>query len=441
MPKTVLSGMQPSGILHIGNYIGGIVTWKNMIAKNPNYEYYFMIADLHSLTSLKNGDLLRKNIIDCAICYYACGIDFMAENITLFQQSKNPNHSELAWILQTIIPMGWMERMTQFKDKKLTLAEQLTLSSKTNINDPIAIDNKIKNTKDGLFKKIKEIVPKVDIDIFNQEFIVHPKLKPIRLDMIQMTTRITNQKSGEIFEKTMKYISDAILSLTSVCQNGDFKGDDFKSELDNKINTALLTYPALMAADILLYNADFVPVGDDQKQHIELTRDVAMRFNREYKCDILKQPQPIITADTRIMSLTDGTKKMSKSDPSEASRILLTDSNDEIIKKISRAKTDSIMGIYYDKKNRPDISNLIQIFACLSNKSNEYISNECKNLSTKQFKDLLASKIIETISPIREKIKILKTDSNIEKILQNGIEKSKLKSESCMNKVRSIIGI
>lgn len=331
--KIVLSGMQPSGILHIGNYIGGILNWKKMIAENPNFQFNFMVADLHSLTSLKDARELRQNIIDTAACYAACGIDFTADNISIFQQSKISEHAHLAWIFQTITPMGWLERMTQFKDK-------------------------------------------------------------------------TIDKDDEV------------------------------------VNTGLFTYPALMAADILLYDADFVPVGNDQKQHIELTRDIAEKFNRTYHCaGFFKQPEPIISEGARIMSLADGRKKMSKSDPSELSRILLTDTDDEIAKKISKAKTDSIREIYYDKENRPDISNLITIAACLGEKTIETVENECKNLNTKEFKDMLSEMLIEKISPIRGKINEFRANDSMLKILADGNGYVKKIASKKIEKVNSLIGL
>lgn len=332
MSKKVLSGMQSSGVLHLGNYIGAICNWKDMIEKNKDYQYRFMIADLHSLTSLKNGDQLRQNIIDASLCYLACGIDFNAENITLFQQSKVQNHAELAWIFQTITPMGWLERMTQFKDKSL--------------------------------------------------------------------------------------------------------GSD-----EEKINTGLFTYPTLMAADILLYQPDFVPVGEDQKQHIELTRDLAGRFNREFKSEIFKLPEPVITQGARIMSLTDGKKKMSKSDPSDLSRILLTDENDAIAKKIAKAKTDSIGNIFYDKENRPEISNLMTILSVLQGVKIDEIAKQIDGFGGKQFKDLITEVVIEKISPIREKIKYLRQNFDVNKALMRGNEIAKSESEDVMKKVRNVIGI
>ncbi len=331
MKKIVLSGMQSSGILHLGNYIGAILNWKNMIQSNPEYQFNFMIADLHSLTSLKNGEILRKNITDAAKCYIACGI-LPGGNLNIFQQSQVKEHAELSWIFQTITPLGWMERMTQFKDKS-------------------------------------------------------------------------------------------------------------QNKNEERINLGLLSYPALMAADILLYQADFVPVGEDQKQHIELTREIAMRFNREYNCDIFHLPQPVILEGKRIMSLVDGTRKMSKSDENEASRILLTDTNDEISRKISKAKTDAIREIYYDPESRPEISNLLQIIACLTHKSIKEIEENCKNIAgTKQFKDMLIEVITSKITPIRENIQQIQ-DGDVAKTLQHGSNLARNFAEKTMQNVKKITGL
>lgn len=328
--KVILSGMQPSGILHLGNYIGAILNWKNMLTKYPDAIFYFMMVDLHSLTTLNNPVLLRQNILEAAKCYIASGIH-PNDNITIFQQSKIPAHAELAWILSTITPMGWMERMTQFKDK-------------------------------------------------------------------------SSSRDAE------------------------------------RINLGLFTYPTLMAADILLYHTDIVPVGDDQKQHVELTRDIASRFNRIYNTTCLKEPEPVIMPESRIMSLTDGTKKMSKSDPNNASRILLTDTNEEIAHKISKAKTDAIQGIYYDAETRPEISNLIRIAAYLQNKANHDIEKYCANFNNKQFKDYLTEIIIAKISPIRANINAI-DDHEAQKIIQYGSQNAKEYANKSIIEIKNLIGI
>lgn len=330
--KNVLSGMQSSGTLHLGNYIGAISTWKKIINENPNWNYYFMVADLHSLTSAKNPNLLKQNIEDLITCYLSCGIDFEKENINIFQQSSIYQHTEFSWILSTITPIGWMERMTQFKDKS-------------------------------------------------------------------------------------------------------------KSKDAENINLGLFTYPVLMAADILLYDTDLVPVGSDQKQHVELTRDIAEKFNRQYECSEIKSPDSLILENGRVMSLLDGTKKMSKSDLSEFSRILLTDSNDDVVKKISKAKTDSISEIYYDKELRPEISNLIYIFSVLSGIKINDVRIKFEGKKTGEFKKELSELIIQELSPIRQKILNIKKDFDVSLLVKKGNEICKNISEEKMKKVRKIIGI
>jgi tryptophanyl-tRNA synthetase len=304
-----LSGIQASGNPHIGNYIGAILNWKNLLNNaNKEDQFFFMIADLHSLTTVKNAKVLLENINQCIAFYVACGLLNFDANIKLFRQSKIPTHSELCWILSTITPLGQLERMTQFKDKK--------------------------------------------------------------------------QKKPE------------------------------------DINSGLLFYPILMAADILLYNADYVPVGDDQLQHIELTRDIAEKFNNIYE-NFFTLPKPIITQQRRIMSLTDGSMKMSKDSPNDSSRINISDSNELIYQKIKTAKTDSITGIYHDPVNRPEISNLISIFATFSNKTTNEIEEFYKDKKTSEFKMDLANILIQEMAPVRETFLALKQDVNlIEKYLK-----------------------
>ena len=235
--RIFISGIQPSNDLHIGNYIGSVLQCKNNIDKlSENDLFYYMIADLHSLTSVKDKNIMEDSILSVFATYLASGIK-TSKNIKIFLQSYIPQHAEFCWILSTITPLGQLMRMTQFKDK--------------------------------------------------------------------------SQKFG------------------------------FDSS-----NAGLLFYPILQAADILLYNADYVIVGEDQRQHIEITRDIAGFFNKTYKTDYLKIPESIIDKGKKIMSLKDATKKMSKSDDNQNSIIKLTDSNDLIRKKIQTARTDSIVGIY-----------------------------------------------------------------------------------------------
>ena len=337
--SVILSGIQPSSSsLHLGNYIGSILKWKKVVENlSPNDECFFMIVDLHALTSSKNAENLRKNIKSLLATYLACGIT-PNERVVFFQQSKIPAHCELCWILSTITPLGQLERMTQFKDKK----------------------NKF--GMDGL---------------------------------------------------------------------------------DN-VNAGLLYYPVLMAADIMLYKANFVPVGEDQKQHIELTRDIIQKFNNIYGDEgIFTMPDGMIDdTSKRIMSLSDGNKKMSKSFGDSKDTIFLSDEDDDIAKKIKTAKTDSIMGIYYDKKNRPEVSNLINIFSAISGKSVENISNEYKNQSTKVFKDDLTQLLIKEIAPIREThIELLKDEKRLFNILNYGNKIANEKANATLLRVKKAVGL
>ena len=328
MAKTALSGIQTSGNLHLGNYLGSISNWLKM-----QYEYncYFFLADLHSITVDLDPEELRNSIISSAAVYLATGLD--PKKSTIFLQSAVKEHCELAWMLNCITPIGWLKRMTQFKDKAVT-------------------------------------------------------------------------------------------------------------KQDNA-NTGLFTYPILMAADILLYNADIVPVGDDQKQHLELTRDIAGALNRKFGKEILKVPQPLIQgAATRVMSLRDGTKKMSKSDSSDAARINLTDSPDLIVKKLKKSKTDNIAEIAYDPISRPEISNLINIFCALSGIKQEIIVANYQGKGFSSLKNDLAELIISKTRPINDEYqKIIKDKTYIEYTLNSGANKARIVARKTCDKVAEQFGL
>jgi tryptophanyl-tRNA synthetase len=311
MTKTALSGIQTSGNLHLGNYLGSIYNWVDM---QQEYNCYFFLADLHSITVERSAEELKRSKMETAAIYLAAGID--PKKSAIFAQSAVKEHCELAWMLSCVTPISWLKRMTQFKDKA--------------------------------------------------------------------------------------------------------------GKKQDNANTGLFTYPILMAADILLYNADVVPVGDDQKQHLELTRDIAGVINRKFGKDILKVPEPLIQgAATRIMSLRDGTKKMSKSDSSDASRINLTDSADVIRQKLKKSKTDNFAEITYDQENRPEISNLINIFCALSGQKSDSIVNQYHGKGFAILKSDLAELIIGKLQPMNESYqKIIKDKAYIEQILNDGAEKA-----------------
>ena len=327
----ILSGVQPTGNLHLGNYLGAI---KNFVKLQKDYECYFMLADLHSITVFQDPKQLRENIIETAAVFLACGLD-PKENV-IFCQSSVAGHSELAWIFNCVARIGWLNRMTQFKEK--------------------AGSNK------------------------------------------------------------------------------------------EKASVGLYSYPTLMAADILLYRATHVPVGEDQKQHLELCRDIALKFNNDFNCkDFFTLPEPIIIKEVaRIMSLKDGTKKMSKSDESEASRINLTDSEEDIIQKIKKAKTDNDLIPDAESKllDRPEARNLVNIFSILNGST---IEKTLKQLSGKNFTELknkLSDILIKEILPIGKKIKEFKKDTEtIKKILKSGSEKANIESQKTIKEVHKIVGL
>ena len=325
----VLSGVQPTGNLHIGNYLGAIRNW---VEGQSKYENYLFVADLHAITVPHKPATLAADTYTLVALYLACGLDLNYS--TIFVQSHVSAHSELTWLLNCITPLNWLQDMIQFKEKAL--------------------------------------------------------------------------KQGE------------------------------------NVNTGLLDYPVLMAADILLYQADKVPVGEDQKQHLELTRDIAARFNYQFcrEQPVLKLPEPLIRAEgARVMSLTDGTRKMSKSDPSDMSRINLLDTPEEIQQKIKRCKTDSIRGMTFDDPERPECNNLLTIYMLLSGKSKQEVAMECQDMGWGQFKPLLADTAIAALKPIREKYQaVLDEKGYLESVLRDGQEKAKAIANDTLNKVKAALG-
>jgi tryptophanyl-tRNA synthetase len=329
MGKRVLSGVQPTGNLHLGNYLGAIRNW---VENQSQYENYFCVVDLHAITVPHNPATLASDTYTIAALYLACGIDLQYSNI--FVQSHISAHSELTWLLNCITPLNWLQDMIQFKEKAI--------------------------------------------------------------------------KQGE------------------------------------NVGTGLLDYPVLMAADILLYQADKVPVGEDQKQHLELTRDIAARFNHQFarKKPVLKLPEPLIRAEgARVMSLTDGTRKMSKSDPSELSRINLLDSPEEIQKKIKRCKTDPVKGLTFDDPERPECNNLLTLYMLLSGKSKAEVAIECQDMGWGQFKPLLADTTVTALKPIQDKYKEVMDDKGyLESVLRDGRQKAEAIASDTLAKVKAALG-
>ena len=332
MKKKIFSGVQPTGNLHLGNYLGAIKNFVELQNEKDN-ECVYCVVDLHAITVKQNPKILKDNIRETTAAFLASGLDY--KKSIIFNQSLVPAHAEGSWILGCIARMGWLNRMTQFKEKA---------------------------------GKDKE-----------------------------------------------------------------------------KVSVGLYIYPILMAADILLYDSTHVPVGEDQKQHLELSRDIAQKFNSDFNApDFLKTPEPLIQKNfARIMSLKDGTKKMSKSDPSDLSRINLTDKKDEIVNKIKKAKTDNSALPLDDKKlhERPEVENLLGIYSSLNNQTLSDSINEFGGKNFSEFKQKLSDLVVEKISPISNEINKLKKDNNfIDKILEEGAEKADKITSKKVKEMKKIIG-
>jgi tryptophanyl-tRNA synthetase len=323
--KTIFSGIQPSGTITLGNYIGAL---KQFVELQNDYQCYFCIVDQHAITVPQDPQTLRKNVRSLAALYLAVGID--PNKATLFIQSEVPAHAQAGWMLQCVSYIGELERMTQYKEKS----------------------------------------------------------------------------AGK-----------------------------------EAVSAGLLTYPPLMAADILLYNADLVPVGEDQKQHLELTRDLAERFNKKYR-EIFTIPDiKVPEVGARIMSLQEPTKKMSKSDPNQKAFISLLDTPKQIEKKIKSAVTDSEGIIKYDKENKPGISNLMAIYSILTKKSMEQIEKEYDGVGYGQFKADVAQAIIQEFEPIQKRYEQLIDSDELDDILDQGAEKANKQANKMLKKMENAMGL
>ena len=328
--KLVFSGVQPTGNLHLGNYLGAL---KNFVALQEKTECIYCVVDLHAITIFQEPKELRNNILETTAGFLATGLN--SKKSIIFNQSSVSGHAELAWILNCIARVGWLNRMTQFKDK-----------------------------------------------------------------------------AGKDKEKA---------------------------------SVGLYIYPNLMAADILLYKATHVPVGADQKQHLELCRDIAQKFNNDFKQNLFSLPEPLIQKNiSRVMSLRDGLKKMSKSDDSEYSRINLKDSADDIIKKIKKAKSDSstIPDNLKDLEKKHEALNLINIYSDLTNISLEQALNELKGKEYSYLKNKLSEVLVEIICPVGKKIRELLDDKNyLEKVLKEGTDKARNIAEYNLKEIRNVVGL
>ena len=329
--KLAFSGVQPTGNLHLGNYLGAL---KNFVSLQKEMECIYCVVDLHAITVFQKPDELRNNVLETVASFLATGLD--SEKSIIFNQSAVSGHAELAWILNCVSRMGWLNRMTQFKDKA------------------------------GADKE--------------------------------------------------------------------------------KASVGLYIYPNLMAADILLYKATHVPVGADQKQHLELSRDIAQKFNNDFDCkDFFPLPEALIPKNvSRVMSLRDGTKKMSKSEESDYSRINLKDTADEINKKIKKAKSDSeqIPDNLKSLEKKPEALNLLNIYSEISRNSLDKVLIEMSGKEYSYLKTKLAEVLVETIIPIGNEIKKLLGDrSHLEQILKKGKQKANIIAEENLKNIREKVGL
>ena len=332
----VLSGVQPTGARHLGNWLGAIRNWVDL---QDSHETFFCVVDLHAITVPHDPRQLAADTRKTAALYLACGID--PTRSTVFVQSHVAAHSELAWLLNCVTPLNWLERMIQFKEKALKQGDQ--------------------------------------------------------------------------------------------------------------VSVGLLDYPVLMAADILLYDADLVPVGEDQKQHLELARDIAQqRINARFGhkdadgelIPVLKVPEPLIlTEGARVMSLTDGRSKMSKSDPNEGSRITLLDPPELITKKIKRAKTDPVIGLEFGNPERPETDNLLGLYAILSGLGRDAAAEQCAQMGWGAFKPLLAEAAVEALRPVQERYAELSADpAELDRVLAHGRERAETVAQATLERTREALG-
>ena len=329
MTNRIFSGVQPTGNLHLGNYLGAIRNWVRL---QDDFECLFCVVDLHAITVWQEPAQLRSSTREVAAAMIAAGID--AKKHIIFNQSQVPGHSELAWIFNCVARMGWLSRMTQFKEKA---------------------------------------------------------------------------------------------------------GKDKENA-----SVGLYAYPNLMAADILLYKGTHVPVGEDQKQHLELARDIAQKFNNDFKTELFPIPEPLILGEaTRVMSLKDGTKKMSKSDPSDLSRINMTDDVETIQRKIKKAKTDPdlLPGDPKELESRPEARNLLGIYAALADTDMAGAVNEFSGQQFSALKDRLSEVAVARLDPIQDEYRRLLSDkAEIDAVLADGAERARALAEPVLREVQDVIG-
>lgn len=376
----IFSGVQPSGNLHIGNYLGAI---KNWVKLQEEAKSIFCIVDLHAITVPQDPEELRKKTIEIAKIYLAAGID--PSKSTIFVQSHISEHAELCWILNTITKNSDLAKMTQFKDKAF-----------------IDFDNFEKSLEEMTTDNYKAVPEKAKEIIKN----------------------LSPEKAAELGKKSSFETMRHFFSI-------------FKEQF-NKVGVGLFDYPVLMAADILLYDTDVVPVGEDQVQHVELARTLARRFNQKFgETFVIPEPK-LVKEGARIMGLDDPTKKMSKSAASEYNYISLTDDADTIRKKIKKAVTDSGSEIVYSQ-DKPALYNLINIYSLFSEKKPAEIVKNYVGKGYADFKTDLAEVIIAGLKPIQDKMAAL-TDEEVSAILQRGAKKLRPLASQKMAEIKKKIG-
>jgi tryptophanyl-tRNA synthetase len=396
MKKRIFSGAQPTGQLHIGNYLGAL---KNWVALQEEYESFYCIVNLHAITLPQDPKVLRQKTLDLARIYLAAGID--PEKSTIFIQSDVPEHAELTWVLTCIARMGELKRMTQFKDK--------SQKSILHVNNPEKYIQLAKDFEASYSGKIDENV--------SESYYVN---------------------FGRAIEKIRKEIKEStgtiqVLTLASKAL------EEVENENLDRSGVGLFTYPVLMAADILLYQTDLVPVGQDQKQHLELTRDLAIRFNRDFG-ETFVVPEPFIPpVGANILSLQDPSKKMSKSDENPNSSIFLLDDADTITKKFKKAMTDSGTAINFEP-DRPAIRNLLTIYQLLTGKSADECVTHFEGKGYGQFKTELAEATVEFLRPFQERVEEY-DDESLKLILKAGAEKARSIASKTLRDVYQRVGI
>ena len=406
----ILSGVQPTGNLHLGNYLGAIRNW---VALQEGYECFFMLADLHAITVPQDPAKLRANVRETASAYIACGIN--PDTSAIFHQSAVSAHAELAWILSCHTPLGWLSRMTQFKEK--------TQSSKLDME---ALGGKLDKASDSTSKLLKNISKQIDLIEADVE------IEAIELSKFLKIVLKNNAINLELFQE-----ADGVI-------------EDYLSKFQ-KAKLGLYSYPVLMAADILAYKATHVPVGHDQKQHLELCRDIAGAFNRAYnknynvkdnKGGFFPLPEPVIMGEgTRVMSLKDGSKKMSKSDESDLSRINLTDDADAIAKKFKKATSDSFPTIGESNETRPEAANLVNIYAALKGITRDAALAEVGDKQFSAFKQALTEVAVEKLSPITQKMReLMAAPDYIDQVLAKGIARAQEVAGGTMKEVKDLVG-